>query len=225
MAARRAVLFDWSLTLAHYPAFEWWYVTALENLGRRSEPGIVERSMAAVAETVNEAWFVDAQAYMDTSAEVHRATLMKLYQRARLDDDLAEALYELESDPSRRPIYSDVVDVLTSLRDMDVRMGLVSNIHVDVRPCMDAQDIGPFFDTYALSFELGIQKPDAAIFEAALRMLDVHPEDTVMVGDSPEIDGAAARVGIPTLILPRSPTVQREALHQVVRLVDEHGRR
>jgi HAD superfamily hydrolase (TIGR01549 family) len=109
--------------------------------------------------------------------------------------------------------------VLSAVHDRGVRIGLVSNIHFDVRPGLDEQGVGRYFDAFALSFELGVQKPDPAIFEAALEMLDVQPHEALMVGDTPEIDGAAARLGITTLILPRSTTTERQALYGVLRLV------
>ena len=83
VAAYRAVLFDWSLTIAHYPEFAWWYVTALERLGRSVEPDFVARPMAAVAEAVTDASFVEAQDRIDTSADIHRATMMALCTNRR----------------------------------------------------------------------------------------------------------------------------------------------
>lgn len=219
MASYRAVLFDWSLTIAHYPEYEWWYVTALERLGRAVEPDFIARSMAAVAQAVTDPSFVEAQDRMDTSADIHRATLMALYERAELDAEFAEALYALESDPFCRPIYSDVTGVLASLRRLGMRMAIVSNIHFDIRPGLIEQGIGEYFDAAALSFELGVQKPDPAIFQEALGALDIGPGEALMVGDTPEVDGAAARLGITTLILPRQASLERRALHQVLKLV------
>jgi HAD superfamily hydrolase (TIGR01509 family) len=212
-------MFDWSLTIAHYPDYEWWYVTALERLGRSVDHDFVVHSMASVAEAVRDASFIEAQARIDTSAEVHRTTLMGLYQRAGLDDEFAGALYGLESDPFCRPLYSDVPDVLASLRKLRIRTALVSNIHFDVRPALVTQGIARYFDAVILSFELGVQKPDPAIFQEALRALDVRPEEALMVGDSPDVDGAAAWLGITTLILPRTVSAERHTLHQILRLV------
>jgi HAD superfamily hydrolase (TIGR01509 family) len=211
-------MFDWSLTIAHYPDHEWWVVTTLERLGRSTDRDFVAHSMASIAEAVQEASFIEAQAWMDTSAELHRTTLMDLYQRAGLDDEFAEALSELESDPFGRPLYADVPDVLASLRELGIRIALVSNIHFDVRPALVAQGIARFFDAVTLSFELGVQKPDPAMFQEALRALDVRPEEALMVGDSPDADGAAAWLGITTLILPRAVSAERDALHQILRL-------
>jgi HAD superfamily hydrolase (TIGR01450 family) len=47
-----------------------------------------------------------------------------------------------------------------------------------------------------------IGKPGAALFRAALGVLDAVPERTVMIGDNPDTDGAgAARLGIPCVII------------------------
>ena len=212
-------MFDWSLTIAHYPEHEWWYVTALERLGRTVAPEVVEGWMTSVAEALREPSFLDRESRMETSAEIHRATLMAVYEQAGLDEEFAEALYALESDGACRPVYADVPETLTSLRSLGVRMAIVSNIHFDLRPVLARQGIGGFFDAYALSFELGVQKPDPAIFEEALRALDVPAREALMVGDTPEADGAAALLGITTLILPRAASADRHVLQQVVRLV------
>jgi putative hydrolase of the HAD superfamily len=44
------------------------------------------------------------------------------------------------------------------------------------------------------SVDVGVRKPHALIFETALRTLGVRPEESVMVGDSYEIDLVPAAV-------------------------------
>jgi FMN phosphatase YigB (HAD superfamily) len=46
-----------------------------------------------------------------------------------------------------------------------------------------------------LSFELGVVKPDPRIFTSALARLGVRADETLMVGDSEENDGAARELG------------------------------
>lgn len=57
-------------------------------------------------------------------------------------------------------------------------------------------------DTWVLSFEVRLAKPDAAIFELALELLGMPSGDVLMVGDRATHDGAAIESGITTLILP-----------------------
>jgi HAD superfamily hydrolase (TIGR01509 family) len=71
-----------------------------------------------------------------------------------------------------------------------------------------------------LSFEHGFQKPDPRMFIRALETLNVEPQEALMVGDSPTNDGAAARLGILTLILGRYDGLGARGLDRVARLVD-----
>ena len=74
-------------------------------------------------------------------------------------------------------------------------------------------------DSYSLSYEVGAQKPDPAIYEHAVDALGVAPMDAVMIGDRSGPDGVAVEHGSPTLLLPplRSRTVER--LDLVLKLV------
>jgi YjjG family noncanonical pyrimidine nucleotidase len=69
-------------------------------------------------------------------------------------------------------------------------LGIVTNGLAEVqRPRLARSPIGPLFDTVVVSDELGVAKPDARIFEHALRLLQHHDRETVlMVGDSLESD-------------------------------------
>jgi putative hydrolase of the HAD superfamily len=60
------------------------------------------------------------------------------------------------------------------------------------------------FSTIAISAEVGVWKPDRAIFDLALAAVGCTPEETVMVGDSLESDLAPARaLGMPTAWIDR----------------------
>ena len=78
----------------------------------------------------------------------------------------------------------------------------MSDIHFDLRPAFVAAGLDRFVDEYVLSFECGVQKPDPAIFHAALEALGSSPEQTLMVGDRASHDGAAVGLGMPTLLVP-----------------------
>lgn len=56
------------------------------------------------------------------------------------------------------------------------------------------------------------------MFTLALDQLDASANRTLMVGDSATTDGAAASLGIDTLILPMPDQVQVRGLDAVVRL-------
>ncbi len=89
------------------------------------------------------------------------------------------------------------VETLATLRERGYRIGLISNtiwpseLHLE-----DLEEIGvlPYLDHMIFSGELGIWKPNAAIFRHSLEALGAPPEQAIFVGDSPheDIRGAQA---------------------------------
>jgi FMN phosphatase YigB (HAD superfamily) len=77
----------------------------------------------------------------------------------------------------------------------------------------------PGFDVVVASCDLGIGKPDAAIFEAALDALGVGASDAVMVGNDRErdVEGADA-AGIRPLWIQHGRPESRADLHELVEL-------
>jgi HAD superfamily hydrolase (TIGR01662 family) len=99
-------------------------------------------------------------------------------------------------------LYDDVPDALGALRAAGLRIGLVSNSSRDVREFADHH--GLVVDAGISSFHHGRTKPHASIFRAVLDLLEVEPDETVMVGDTiaDDIDGARA-LGMEAILLDR----------------------
>jgi FMN phosphatase YigB (HAD superfamily) len=72
----------------------------------------------------------------------------------------------------------------------------------DLRPVFRAAGLADLIAVFVLSYEHGVQKPDPAIFRAALAGLDTPAEQALMVGDRATHDGAAIEVGMPVLLVP-----------------------
>jgi len=94
-----------------------------------------------------------------------------------------------------------------------LRIGVISDIHVDIRPAFAAAGIP--VDVVTLSFEQGVQKPDPAMFLRTLAALDVRAGEALMVGDRSRPDGAAVELGITTLLLPPLTDPSERRLHLV----------
>ena len=108
-----------------------------------------------------------------------------------LADELAAAFPR-----SRRAISIIDPDAEGTLDDLagDHRLGLVTNGAGDVqREKLAAAALAGRFDEIVISAEIGVGKPDARIFHAALDAFGVSAADAVMVGDSLERDVAGAR--------------------------------
>lgn len=224
--AFRGVLLDWRGTLVVAPTYRWLVATALARVGRRAADADVERVLGALRRT--DSARVDSP-QIDTDVVEHRAAYADWFRAAGLDDDLAAALYAVESDVSLNAFARDVGPLLIALEAAGVRVGVVSDIHVDLRPTFathllpDGRSWADLVHTWALSFELGVAKPDPAIFRAALDGLDMPASEVLMVGDRGGWDGAAVDVGMTTLLLPPLADPAEERLHRVLHLVCPGG--
>lgn len=132
------------------------------------------------------------------------------------DDDLAMALYD--SIPDQWRLYDDALEVVRDLRSHGIRVAVLSNIGLDIRPMLARGGVLDLLDAVVLSYEVGCTKPDPAIFTRTLHTLGFDAGDTLMVGDTWHDDGAAAQIGIRTLLLPPTAGPVR-GLDLVCRLV------
>lgn len=202
MGGYEAVMFDWMLTLADYPDEREHLRRAHDQIDRRFTDDEIDELGVRLDAAGQQAAVADAAARCDCSADLHRAATELLYDRAGIDEELAGAMYGLLGDRSFHPIYPEVAHVLGTIAQAEVRIAVISDIHVDLRQHARSEGIDHLVDEWVLSFEHGMQKPDPAFFRLALDALETGPEATLMVGDRASHDGAAANVGIDTLILP-----------------------
>ncbi|MDB5720925.1 MAG: putative HAD-superfamily hydrolase, subfamily variant 3 [Alphaproteobacteria bacterium] len=73
------------------------------------------------------------------------------------------------------------------------QLGIVSNFYGNLAAVCHGLGLDDVFDAIADSERVGVGKPDAAIFRAAMDPLGARPETTVMIGDSLRRDGDGAR--------------------------------
>jgi len=82
--------------------------------------------------------------------------------------------------------------VLEALRQR-YRLGVVSNFYGNLDAVCHSAGLTPLFAVMVDSHRVGAEKPDPAIFRAALETLQAPPETTVFVGDSLRRDREGAR--------------------------------
>lgn len=100
--------------------------------------------------------------------------------------------------------YPDVVSTLMELKQRGYKLGVIANQNYGTEQRLKNWDLHHFFEVIAASAELGVAKPDPAIFEWALKQADCRPQDAVMIGDRMDNDIAPAnRLGIHTVRLKR----------------------
>jgi putative hydrolase of the HAD superfamily len=82
--------------------------------------------------------------------------------------------------------------VLQSLREQ-YQLGIVSNFYGNLEAVCRSADLNSLFSVLIDSQQVGAEKPDPAIFHAALGALGASPETTIFVGDSLRRDREGAR--------------------------------
>jgi FMN phosphatase YigB (HAD superfamily) len=91
--------------------------------------------------------------------------------------------------PGSRPLFDDVLLTLKTLQQRGFQLGIVSNRHWGGQLFQeDLRTLGllEYFDPrhMAISVDLGIRKPNPAIFLHTLNALNTPPGEAAMVGDS-----------------------------------------
>ena len=97
------------------------------------------------------------------------------------------------------------VETMSTLKASGYRVGLISNCTEEVSRLWESTPFAPLVDTAVLSFDAGLAKPDARIYELALSGLGVSAKRCLYVGDGSdgELSGAA-KAGM-TAVLIRAP--------------------
>ncbi len=82
------------------------------------------------------------------------------------------------------------------------RIGIVSNFYGNLARVLADVGLSAVVDVVVDSGVVGVKKPDAGLFRAALDRLGVAPAEALMIGDSLERDMAGARaLGMPHVLL------------------------
>jgi FMN phosphatase YigB (HAD superfamily) len=217
------VIFDFHGTLAHGGDTGQW----LEAAARRIEdaggaaPKLGDAEAEGLRAHLDQIWqhahTFDPGSERDLSPDRHRDVFVRavgLYPG--VVPELVAALYDTM--PGQLAAFGDALPVLRGLKSRGVKVVVLSNVGIDIRECLDRDGLTGLLDGVVLSYEVGLVKPDPAIFGLALDLLGVPGNRTLMVGDSPRDDVGGVTHRIRTLILPRTEGPVR-GLGTVLRIV------
>lgn len=94
-------------------------------------------------------------------------------------------------------LFDDVMPVLTKLKESGYRLLVLTNGPAIQRRKIEACAAGKLFEQLFISSELGVGKPDIAVYERVIASLQADKDSVLMVGDAYENDCVAAeRAGI-----------------------------
>ena len=90
-------------------------------------------------------------------------------------------------------IPQESIKLLQDLQQKGIKIGLITNTFSDERDLIRKSPLYPLFDVTMISYEQGLSKPDAAIYQRMLDALELSPEECLYVGDGGSRELYAAR--------------------------------
>ncbi len=179
--SKRAILFDYGgviqQTMDHTPRYRW-----DERLGMPH--GTVER---AVHNTTS---WVQVQLGQMNMADYWHDVGQKLTLSDEETVKLAADFYAGDV------IVQDVIEAIRTLRKDGHTVALLSNNSPDLAAIMADLGIADLFNPLIVSAEMGIMKPDAAAYEAALKQLEQPADEVVFIDDNADNITGAQALGI-----------------------------
>jgi putative hydrolase of the HAD superfamily len=190
-----AVLFDWYDTLAHVNGEA--IVAGRRAMAERA--GVDPERMAALWRDTAEQRMLGALGNL----EEQFVTLL-----GRLGCAPAPALVrelveiDLRSWQDAVTLYPDARPMLEMLRARGYKLGVLSNCSAEAGAVIERAGLDHVFEALALSFRLGVAKPQPAIYHAALTRLGAAADETMFVADGAfgELDAARA-LGITAVLI------------------------
>ena len=130
-------------------------------------------------------------------------------------DAFYEVAYSHFAETGVWELYPEVIEVLAQLRPR-FDLAVVSNFDGRLRVILEQLGVTQFFSHIFLSSELGADKPDPLIYERALKLSGLAPNETLHVGDDPVRDWQGAKAaGLSLFRLER----RRNSLRDLLALV------
>ena len=144
--------------------------------------------------------------------EAERLAFFSRYEQILLENaglpvslDLARQIWQLAiSVPKDFIPFADTLPTLERLSAQGYRLGVISNLRRDMNQLCHSLGMAPHLEFCLTSADVGVEKPDPAIFTAALERVSARPGETIHVGDQPRSDALGARAaGIHPVLLDR----------------------
>ncbi|TVP79433.1 HAD-IA family hydrolase [Thioalkalivibrio sp.] len=106
--------------------------------------------------------------------------------------DFFDQVYAVFADPSVWETYPEAAGVLEDLRRRGLRLAIVSNFDARLLPVCEGLGLTAAVDAIVIAAEVGVAKPGAGIFHAAVQRFGLSPSAALHVGDSLSEDAEGA---------------------------------
>lgn len=181
MMKYRAVGFDWGGVINGQPGF------------------VFDEKFCELVGVTNEAY---KQAYFRHNRSYNAGqpiTPEELWSRVLKDlgkPEMLEQVMEFVHEyRQKKSINSNVLDLVDKLRDKGYKTGLLSNNSLEAADKMREAGVDTHFDAFVVSAEVGVMKPDAAVFHLLCEKLGIKPDELVFVDDAEKSLSTASEIG------------------------------
>jgi len=198
----KAVFLDWFNTLARFePTREELHCQALQEFGIEASPKDIRRGILLA----DNYWFDEnIKSKVRVRSQEEQAEIGFRYQQILLTEAGIKVNKELFPKIIKKvqelykgvtfALFEDVLPALKELKGRKFIWGLLTNLNIDMVPVCRQLGLEPYLDFVVTSEEVGSDKPEPAIFLAALQR----------AGDQYKIDVVGAReVGINPILVDR----------------------
>lgn len=150
---------------------------------------------------------LDEASYVALRARVHARRLVAAGVDQALAEQIGRRIDQLEAQPERYELYDDTIPALRAIGRMGVQSIIISNHIWRFPDLVRALGLSGLVEGVLTSARVGVRKPHARIFQQALQLARVPPEEALMVGDNLDADvRGPERVGMRAVLLDRDPT-------------------
>lgn len=117
-------------------------------------------------------------------------------------DAFFDELFAYFAAPEHWRPMPEASDVLRRLKQLGLKLGVISNFDHRLYRILEGLDMASYFDSVTISSEAGYAKPTREVFVVAMERFGVRPSEAAHVGDSEHTDFAGAlRAGMTALLL------------------------
>ncbi len=129
------------------------------------------------------------------------------FRRLGVQGDVTRAVTDIRERFQRgefEALYDDVIPTLDALRAQGKRLGILSNFSSNLQDVLRQLGAHQYFAFFVVSAVVGVEKPDARIFDLTVRAAQVPREEIVYIGDSIFHDVAGAQAaGLAAILVDR----------------------
>ena len=135
-------------------------------------------------------------------------------------DPVFEILWDLFAEGKHWRIAESAEKTLQKLKGRGYRLAVLSNNDSRLRSVLNDHKITPLFDELFISSEMGVEKPDPAIFRTVEKTMKELPSSFLHIGDSYSRDFEGARNAGWSALLYGKPIIESSQISSFPELLD-----